>query len=130
MTCEKPSRRGHGASAQNIDALARGMARAFAIAKPRLEPDPVFAAIKKYKTALDKFGEAIGEKRQSRAGAALHKANHEPVTTVPTTRAGMVAVLQFAESDIARRDGTNVLGRGYDRVFLATMRKALERIAV
>jgi hypothetical protein len=134
MTSEKPSRRSvvkqHGASTQEIDALARGMARAFAIAKPRLEPDPIFAAIKKYKTALDKFGEAIGEKRQSRAGAALHKANHELVTTVPTTRAGMVAVLQFAENDIARGDGTNVLGRGYDRVFLATMRKALEQIAV
>lgn len=134
MTSEKPSRRSvvkqHGASTQDIDALARGMARAFAIAKPRLEPGPIFAAIKKYKTALDKFGEAIGEKRQSRAGAALDKANHELVTTVPTTRAGMVAVLQFAENDIARGDGTNVLGRGYDRVFLATMRKALEQIAV
>jgi hypothetical protein len=96
MTSEKPSRRSvvkqHGASTQNIDALARGMARAFAIAKPRLEPDPIFAAIKKYKTALDKFGEAIGEKDQSRAGAALHKANHELVTTVPTTRAGRVAI--------------------------------------
>jgi len=47
MTSEKPSRRSvikqHGASTQNIDALARGMARAFAIAKPRLEPDPIFA---------------------------------------------------------------------------------------
>ena len=134
MTSEKQSRHSvvkqQGASTQNIDALARGMARAFAIAKPRLEPDPIFAAIKKYKTALDKFGEAIGEKRQSRAGAALHKANHELVTTVPTTRAGMVAVLQFGENDIARGDGTNVLGRGHDRVFLATMRKALEQIAV
>lgn len=71
-------------------------------AKPTCAPDPIFAAIEKYRRADAHHGHCCGlsDDSANEAGDASFDAMIEMVETVPTTLAGAVALLKFIESRI------------------------------
>jgi hypothetical protein len=132
--------------------IARKLGRA--VAAPKAKPDPIFAAIEKFKKADAKFGEALHdqgereelvidhradplfkklERRANRAGDATSKAVRELSRTVPTTLAGCVAMALFAEEfDTPYR---RALAIKYDDsspcrdIFMISLREGLEGLA-
>jgi hypothetical protein len=123
----------------------------------RAEPDPIFAAIEAYRKAFAEHGAAIHEvglhqdshgfkpcpeleELERREGIACDfsaSVTRDLASTVPTTLAGAIAMLRFAEEFDG--DDNRALGVYYDDdhddrdcrdVFMVSLRKGLERLAV
>jgi hypothetical protein len=121
-----------------------------------VKSDPIFAAIEAYRKAFAEHGAAIEEvslytnshgfKRcpereelERREDAACHfsaSVTRDLASTIPTTLAGAIAMLRFAEEFDG--DDNRALGVYYDDdddrdcrdVFMVSLRKGLERLAV
>jgi hypothetical protein len=133
-------------------AVLAGIAAAPALVAPALAltgagPDPIFAAIKRHKASYaafghflelkDKFEDEHGrehaspeheewQRREDEACDAESSATTEMVATVPTTIAGVVALLRYV--DEAHAGGNKLL---YDETFedlISTTVSALDRI--
>jgi hypothetical protein len=127
-------------------------------AEPPAKPDPIFAAIKKYRRANKKHNAAIRatddcqemhrdadgrfldhpevrklERRQERVADAETNALRQLCLTVPTTFAGVAAVLRFVEAK--EDDFLNFYISDDDdadhcqQAFYSSLRKAIERFA-
>ena len=122
------------------------------LAAPKAKPDPIFAAIEKFKKADAKFGAALHdqgereklvidhrsdplfeklERRANRAGDASSNAVRELSKTVPTTLAGCLAMARFAEEFDTPR--YSALAIKYDDnspcrdMFMISLRRGLEQ---
>lgn len=69
-------------------------------------PDPIFAAIEKYRRADEHHGHCCdrGEEEAFAAGDASFDAMFDMAETVPTTAAGAIALLKFIENKIVHRE--------------------------
>jgi hypothetical protein len=113
----------------NVSKAARAPA---AVAKA----DPVFAAIEDHKRAWDEWcASSEADPRWDELGDAHSGAQDRLLMTVPTTRAGAIALIDHVEKFERNGSGCSMLGKytprvpdeGADRL-LATLRTALENL--
>jgi hypothetical protein len=73
-----------------------------AVVQAAAEPDPIFAAIERYKSAVDTFNDFEGSESSPQHYAlehAFHQAQDALLEAVPTTLAGMKAKISFCMND-------------------------------
>jgi hypothetical protein len=140
----KLSRRSVVATAATLPALAvpaLAASRAVAVAAPTISPaaesDPIFAAINAHSRALTKLDAACdGPEDFDEAADACNEAERNIVRTVPTTAAGIAALLRFVQEQTDRdaeyfsffmETGKDDL-MGYHALY-ASLRRAAEALA-
>ena len=121
-------------------AILAGIAAAPVLAAPALAlssagPDPIFALIERHKACNAAFSSVLREpgqdrdewrRREDEASDVERDACGEMVATVPTTLAGLLALLRYVEHEHAR--GETLLDESELEELLSAAVSALERI--
>lgn len=107
--------------------------------KTKLAPDPIFAVIERHRRKSARRDELHDEAKASRADDHVIEEEHRLATTMPTTMAGVIALVEYVAKNEA--DGRyhqfacvrRVRGfRGppeWSRVFHRTLSRALSKVA-